>query len=193
MKRVNVKWLVSVGMLSSIAYLLMLLEFPIPPFPPFLKVDFSDIPALIATFVSGPVAGIVVQLLKNTLNYFMTGSETGIPVGHLSNIIAGVTFILTAYFVYQKYNTKKGMTYGLGAATALMAILMCFVNYYLILPAYTLLLNAPALSAEETRQLIVAGVLPFNIIKGVIVSLVFILIFDKMRLWLDRQSKLIRA
>ena len=71
MKKFSVKAMVSIGMLSSISYVLMLLNFPLPPFPKFLMVDFSDIPALIAALIFGPVAGILVEFLKNTLDYFI--------------------------------------------------------------------------------------------------------------------------
>lgn len=103
----NTKTLVTVGMLSTIAYVLMLLNFPIPPFPSFLLIDFSDIPALIASLVFGPVAGIFVELIKNILDYFMKGSPTGVPVGHIANFAAGIIFILPTWYVYTKLKTKK--------------------------------------------------------------------------------------
>lgn len=188
MKKVSVKWIVTVGMLSSIAYILMLLKFPIPPFPAFLKIDFSDIPALIAALILGPMAGILVELIKNVLDYFMTGSETGIPVGHIANFVAGITYILPTYYIYQRFKTKKGMTYGLIFGTFVMAILMSVLNYYVILPAYTFFLNFPAMSAVETRQMIVAGILPFNIVKGIVVTIVFILLFNRMHGWINKQT-----
>ncbi|WP_301281715.1 ECF transporter S component [Lysinibacillus capsici] len=89
MKKLNIKSMVAIGMLSSISYVLMLLNFPIPPFPQFLMIDFSDIPALIAALIFGPAAGILVELIKNILDYFMTGSATGVPVGHIANFAAG--------------------------------------------------------------------------------------------------------
>ena len=88
MKKFSVKALVAIGMLSSISYVLMLLNFPLPPFPNFLMIDFSDIPALIAALIFGPVAGILVELFKNILDYFMTGSATGVPVGNIANFVA---------------------------------------------------------------------------------------------------------
>lgn len=189
MKKVSVKWLVTVGMLSSIACVLMLLEFPLPLLPTFLKVDFSDVPALFAAIVSGPLAGVVVQLLKNTINYLMTGSETGIPIGHFSNFISGISFILPAYFIYQKYRTKKAMAYGLAAGTVIMVAVMCVANYYVVIPAFGLFTGLDALTAEtQLRQLVVAGILPFNIVKGVAISIVFVLLFSKMNNWLQRQA-----
>lgn len=187
MKNLTVKAIVLIGMMSSISYILMLLEFPLPPFPNFLKVDFSDIPALITALILGPGAGILVEFVKNVLDYFMTGSETGVPVGHISNFVAGVLFIVPAYYIYQKLRTNKGMTFALIAATVIMSLIMSVLNYFVFLPLYTMFLNFPAMSAQEARQMIVAGILPFNIVKGVIISIVFMLLFAKMGAWIAKQ------
>lgn len=188
MKRFSVKALVSIGMLSSIAYVLMLLNFPLPPFPQFLMIDFSDIPALIAALIFGPLAGILVELFKNVLDYFMTGSATGVPVGHISNFIAGILFVLPTYYVYNKLKSRKGMTFGLVAGTVIMAVVMSILNFFIILPAYTFFLNAPAMSAPEMRTMIVTGILPFNIVKGLIITTVFMLIFARMSTWINKQG-----
>ena len=180
--------MVAVAMLSSIAYVLMLLNFPIPPFPAFLKIDFSDLPALIGALVFGPMAGIMIELLKNVLDYFMTGSETGIPVGHFANFMSGIIFILPTYYVYNKIKSKKGMTVGLIIGSVSMALVMSVLNYFVLLPAYTFFLNMPAMSGPEIRSYIVAGVLPFNVIKGIVMSLAFMLLFSKMGTWIQKQQ-----
>ncbi|MGM0776748.1 MAG: ECF transporter S component [Bacillota bacterium] len=190
MKKLNIKSMVAIGMLSSISYVLMLLNFPIPPFPQFLMIDFSDIPALIAALIFGPAAGILVELIKNILDYFMTGSATGVPVGHIANFAAGILFVLPTYYVYSKLKTKKGMTFGLVIGTMVMAVIMSVLNYVVILPAYTFFLNFPAMSAPEMRTMIVTGILPFNILKGIIISIVFMLIFARMRTWVEKQAVL---
>lgn len=182
-QKLNVKAFVSIGMLSSIAYLLMLLNFPLPPFPNFLFVDFSDIPALIAALIFGPVAGILVEFFKNVLNYLATGSATGIPVGHIANFIAGVLFILPVYYIYNKVNTKKGMTFALIAGTLTMAVMMSLLNYLFILPAYTALLGFP-----DMRNYVVPAILPFNIIKGAMMSAIFMLLFIRMQSWINKLS-----
>ncbi|EKN69641.1 hypothetical protein BABA_09451 [Neobacillus bataviensis LMG 21833] len=182
-KKISVKAYVSIGMLSSIAYLLMLLNFPLPLFPNFLFVDFSDIPALIATLIFGPIAGILVEFFKNVLNYIATGSPTGIPVGHIANFLAGIVFILPTYFVYNKLKTKKGMTIGLIAGTVIMAVVMSILNYFIILPAYTVLMGFP-----DMRNLVVPAILPFNILKGVMMSFIFMLLFIKMQTWINKFS-----
>jgi len=180
-KNTKVKVMVSIGMLSSIAYLLMLLNFPLPLFPNFLFVDFSDIPALIAALIFGPIAGILVELFKNVLNYVATGSQTGIPVGHIANFLAGIVFILPTYFVYNKLKTKKGMTMALIVGTVTMAGVMSVLNYFFILPAYTVLMGFP-----DMRNLVVPAVLPFNILKGVIMSAIFMLLFIRMQAWINK-------
>lgn len=186
-KKFSVKALVGIGMLSSLSYVLMLLNFPLPPFPGFLMVDFSDIPALIGALIFGPMAGVMIELLKNILHYFMTGSATGVPVGQIANFIAGVVFILPTYYIYQKLNSKKGMTAALIVSTIIMAMLMSVLNYFVILPAYTFFLNAPAMSAPETRELVVMGILPFNLVKGLMITTIFMLLFTRMFAWIHNQ------
>ncbi|MEW9110899.1 ECF transporter S component [Cytobacillus gottheilii] len=189
MKKLNVKAYVAIGMLSSIAYVLMLLNFPLPPFPNFLMIDFSDIPALIAALIFGPLAGILVELFKNILDYFMTGSATGVPVGHISNFLAGILFVLPVYYIFNRLKSKKGMTIGLISGSIIMAIMMSVLNYIVILPAYTFFLNFPAMSAPEMRTMVVTGILPFNIIKGLLIAAVFMLIYSKMSVWITKQSQ----
>jgi riboflavin transporter len=182
-KKMNVKAYVSIGMLSSIAYLLMLLNFPLPLFPNFLFVDFSDIPALIAALIFGPIAGILVEFFKNVLNYLATGSQTGIPVGHIANFLAGIVFVLPTYYVYNKLKTKKGMTLALVVGTITMAVIMSILNYIIILPAYTVLMGFP-----DMRNLVVPAILPFNILKGVMMSFIFMLLFIRMQSWIHKFS-----
>lgn len=80
------------------------------------------------------------------------------------------------------------MTFGLVIGTMVMAVIMSVLNYLVILPAYTFFLNFPAMSAPEMRTMIVTGILPFNIIKGLIISFVFMLIFTRMRTWVEKQA-----
>jgi riboflavin transporter len=182
-RKMNVRAYVSIGMLSSIAFLLMLIQFPLPLFPKFLFVDFSDIPALIATLIFGPIAGILVEFFKNVLNYIQTGSFTGIPVGHIANFAAGIVFILPTHFVYNRLKTRKGMTIALIAGTAIMAVIMSILNYFFILPAYTALMDMP-----DMRNLVVPFILPFNILKGVMMSVIFMLLFIRMQAWINKNT-----
>jgi len=193
MKSLNIRTFVAVSVFSAGAYLLMMLNFPLPPFPHFLLVDFSDIPALVAALLYGPLAGVSVELLKNVLNYFLVGSATGVPIGQLANFTAGVAFLLPVSYIYRKAASKKGMFLGLAAGTAAMALVMSVLNYYVFLPAYTLFLGAPAMSAPETKALVISAILPFNAAKGGLMAVVFMLLFLRLRPWLQKQAVARRA
>ncbi|PLT34836.1 ECF transporter S component [Bacillus sp. V5-8f] len=188
MNHSKVRKLVSLAMLGSISYALMLLNFPFPGLPTFLLIDFSDIPALIAALIFGPVAGIIVEFIKNLLDWVMTGSLTGIPVGHIANLLAGVLFILPTYLVYKKLSSKRGMTFGLISGTLTMASLMSVLNYYVFLPAYTIFMGWESMSSQEARQFITTAILPFNILKGILITVVFMLLFSKLQPWLNKQT-----
>lgn len=178
---------VTVGMLSTIAYLLMMLDFPFPGFPTFLQIDFSDVPALIAAIVFGPAAGIMVEVIKNVLHYLIQGSATGVPVGEISNFIAGTIFIIPTAVFFRRFRSMKGLFIGLTIGTLLMTIVMSILNYYVFMPAYTLFLNMPAMSQESLKQLVVAAILPFNLIKGVIVAILLAALISKIKTWLTNQ------
>ncbi|OCA83599.1 ECF transporter S component [Pradoshia sp. D12] len=185
----KIQKMVTIGMLGAIGYVLMIINFPFPGFPTFLQIDFSDIPALIAAIIFGPVAGILVELLKNILDYMMTGSDTGIPIGHFANFIGGVAFILPAYYFYKKIGTKRGMVYGLVGGTIVLALFMSLVNYFILLPSYSVLMNWN-MSGTEIRAMITTAIIPFNLIKGTLIAIVFMLLFTKMQGWFSKQSVL---
>ncbi|WP_062104777.1 ECF transporter S component [Bacillus niameyensis] len=187
MKNFSVRSFVLIGMLSSLSFILMMIKFPIPIFPSFLKVDFSDIPALIAAFTLGPVAAILVELFKNVLDYIASSSETGIPIGHLSNFASGILFVLPTYWIFNRFKAKWGLVVSLISATLFMSIIMSLLNYFAILPAYIKLLNWPAMSTSELRVMVVGGILPFNIVKGLIVTVVFVLLYSRLQHWLNKQ------
>ena len=114
--------MVIIAMLGSVATVLMQFNFPLPALPPFLKVDFGEIPAVLAVMTLGPVAGIAVELIKNLLHWFLSGSPTGVPVGEIANFTTGVLFILPIYYIFNKFRTAKGLIAGLIAGTVSMAV-----------------------------------------------------------------------
>lgn len=188
MKKLSLRSFVTIGMLSSLSFVLMLIKFPIPPFPPYLTVDFSDIPALIAAFLLGPMGAILVELFKNILDYLISGSPSGIPVGHLANFVAGIAFVLPTYFVYNRLKEKKGLIVSFIVGTLFMAVLMSILNYVAILPAYIVLLGGDPMTNSALRQLVVAAVLPFNVLKGLIVAALFLLLYSRLGKWLEKQT-----
>ena len=101
-KRVNVRYLTVTAMLSAVAYILMFLDFSVPFMPSFIKMDLSELPALIGSFAMGPLCGVIICLVKNVLHLFIT--STG-GVGELSNFILGVAFVLPAGLLYKHKKT----------------------------------------------------------------------------------------
>lgn len=188
MKTMKVQKLVTLAMLASVSYVLMLLNFPLPGFPVFLNLDFSEIPVLLAALLFGPGAAMLVEFIKNLLDAIMTGSLTALPVGHIANFIAGMLFVLPTYYIYKKMKSKKGMTVGLVAGTIAMAVLMSVLNYYVFLPAYTIFMGWTAMSGPDARQFVTTAILPFNLIKGVLITAVFMLIFTRMQTWFMKQT-----
>ncbi|MCF6136370.1 ECF transporter S component [Pseudalkalibacillus berkeleyi] len=181
--------MIAVSLMSSIAYVLMLLDFPFPGLPPFLKIDLSDVPALLSGIVFGPVAGITVEAIKNILHYGVQGSMTGVPVGQFANFIAGSLFIVPAAILFRKYRSKKGLTLGLLTGALTMTLMMALLNYVLILPAYTWFLNYDPMTSEMMTQLIITGITPFNLIKSTIVAGLFIMIYYKLSPYLNRMEQ----
>ena len=183
-KSLKLRSYVTIAMLGSIAAVLLMLNFPIPAlFPVFLEVDFSDIPALIAVLTMGPVAGILVELIKNVLNWIMMGAPTGVPVGQMANFATGILFILPVYYVFKKMPSAKGLIVGLVAGTISMAIGMAVLNYIAFIPMYAHFMGFQ-MDAYET---IVLGILPFNIVKGVMLLAIMVLLFRTMKTWIHSQ------
>lgn len=175
---------VTIAMLSSVSFVLMLFNFPLPWFPVFLQIDFSDVPALIAAVTMGPVAGILVELIKNVLDWIFSGTPTGVPVGHMANFMTGILFILPTYFIYKKFATMTGLLVGLIVGTLTMSIGMSVLNYVAFLPMYSYFLGWGSFDMYET---IVLGILPFNIIKGIMLIVIAVLLFRTMKVWIDNQ------
>ena len=100
----NIRKIAMTGMLSAVSAVLMFLSFSVPFMPPFIKLDFSELPALFAAFALGPVSGVIVCLVKNLVNVFYT--TTG-GIGELCNFLLGVSFVLPAGMLYMKKKTKK--------------------------------------------------------------------------------------
>lgn len=181
----NIMKLVVLALLSTVSLVLFFISFPLPLLPPYLKVDFSDVPALIAGLIFSPLAGVLVVFIKNAI-YFVASGATD-PIGVVANFIAGTLYIFPVAYLYHKYNGVKSIVAGLVIGTIGMAIMMSILNYVLILPAYAWLMG---MEMNETIKwaTVLGGVLPFNFIKGIIVSMLFVPLFIKLHQWIDQKS-----
>lgn len=182
--------LIILALLGTISLLLFFLNFPLPFLPPYLKVDFSDVPAVLAAFIFSPLAGVIVVAIKNILYFVVSGA--GDPIGVSANFLAGLLFTVPISLIYHK--RKKGVksiVSGLIAGTVVMAVGMSVLNYLIILPAYSMFMGWETMSDKTKLLLVVQGILPFNIIKGIVVGMLFVPLYIKMRSWIERkQSKL---
>ncbi|RAL23347.1 ECF transporter S component [Thermoflavimicrobium daqui] len=179
--------LIFLSLLGGSSFLVQYFEFPIPGLPAFLKIDFSEIPALIGAFIYGPVSGIIIEFLKNFLHFLFHGSETGaIPVGQLSNFLAGSVFVTLTYILSKKVQGLKGLLLGLSIATLITTILMSLANYFILFPLYSILINM-TLASPEKQAIVLYGIAPFNIIKGILIALIFIPLYRKISPYLSRQ------
>ena len=103
-KPVNIRYITVTAMLSAVAFILMFLDFSVPFMPGFIKMDISELPALIGAFSMGPACGVIVCLVKNLLHLLVT--TTG-GVGELSNFSLGAVFVLTAGLIYKKKKSRS--------------------------------------------------------------------------------------
>lgn len=162
------------GMLSALATILMFISFNVPLMPSFIKLDFSELPALIAAYALGPVGGLAVCLIKNLVN--LTFTQTG-GVGELSNFIIGALFVVPAGLVFKRWPTRKGALAGGLIGAAIMAALSVVTNYYIVYPVYTAFMPMDAIlgmyrvfnpNVETLWDALVWFNLPFTFVKGLI-------------------------
>ena len=118
-KTTNIRKLTGTAMLGAVAAVLMYMEFPIPIMPSFIKLDVSELPALLAAYAYGPVSGIAVCLIKNLIKLPSTSTAA---VGELFNFVMGALFVGVAGFVYKRSKTRRSALIGAGLGALIMAV-----------------------------------------------------------------------
>ena len=185
------------GMLTAAAVVLQYIEFAIPIMPSFIKLDFSDLPELIGAFAYGPIAGIVIALLKNLIH--MAVSQSGF-VGELSNFVLGAVFAGVAGLVYKKKQTKSGALFGGIAGAVCMAAVSVPLNYFVIYPLYYSVMGFPEQAILAMYQALLPGVksilgalfifnCPFTLVKGLISVGISMLIYKPLSPMLHGRHK----
>ncbi|CAM2753583.1 ECF transporter S component [Hathewaya histolytica] len=181
-QKLELSVLIKVSMLAVISLLLMQIELSLSfLFPEFLKIDLSDIPALFGGFALGPIAGVLILLLKNLLHGILM-TKTAF-IGEVANFSVGVFLIYISSHIYIKNRSKKGAILGLLTGTIVMALVAGIMNYYIFMPAYANLYGVSVDSfvkmaskvngnVNSFKSLIYWSIIPFNLLKGFIVSLV---------------------
>ena len=185
----RIRMLTTTAMLGAFAGVLMLLEFPLSFIaPPFYKIDVSEVPVMIGTFAFGPVQGVVIELIKILIKLVLKGTSTGF-IGDLANFIVGCTMVIPAGIIYQRRKTKRSAITGMAVSTLLMAVAGVFLNAYVMIPLYSAFMPIEQIVeagkaiipwVNDTLTFCLFCVLPFNVIKGVIVSVIVALIYKPL-------------
>lgn len=181
-----------VGMFSAIAAILMLFEIPLFFAPGFYKLDFSELPILVGTFAFGPAAGVMMEFIKILLKLVMKGTSTAF-VGELANFAVGCSFVLTASVIYDFKKTKKTAIISCIGGTLVLTVFGTAFNALYLLPAFAKLYGMPleailAMGAEVNPlcnansivSFVVVCVAPLNLIKGVLNSVVVLLVYKPL-------------
>ena len=182
----SIRAMTATALLSALSCVLMYLEFSVPLVPSFIKMDFSDLPALIASYAYGPLAGVLVALVKNVVHLPVT--TTGCA-GELANFLLCAAYVVPAGCVYYFARNKKGALIGALAGSVCMALLSLPVNYYITYPVYTNFLPMEAIlgmykalnpAVTDLWSALLLFNLPFNFFKGVVIAGVTFVIYKKI-------------
>ncbi len=184
----SVRYLTVTAMLSAIAFVLMFFDFSIPVLiPNFIKMDLSDLPALVGSFSMGPLCGVLVCLVKNLLH--LTITSTG-GVGELSNFVLGAVFVLPAGLVYKVKKNRSGALIGSLAGAVVMALISIPSNYFFVYPfyynfmskdmvlaAYQVIAAGFGFEVKDILQCLIYFNAPFTFVKGLLSVVVTFLIY----------------
>lgn len=183
----NLRFIATVGVLAAIASILRYIETPLPLLPAFLKIDFSNIPALIGGFALGPWAGAAILLIKNLL--YLPVTQTG-GVGELADFICSLTLVLPAALIYQQSRKRSGALWGMALGTLCMSFIGGpAMNYYVLLPLYEKLMPIDAIlkmaaaanpAINSVWAYILYAVVPFNLFKSVVICVITYLLYKPL-------------
>ena len=182
----SVRTISMTAMLSAVAYLLAFVEFPVPLSPSFARMDLSDFPALIGAFAFGPISGLLIELVKNTLQ-LMTTSTGGI--GEIANFLMGASYVVTAGVIYKRHKTKKTALLACITASFVMGAAAALANYFILLPLFESFMPLDQLIASFAEFLpfihtkldvVLFNAFPFNLLKGLVIGGVTMLIYKRL-------------
>ena len=188
-----------IAMFSAIAAVLHIVDIPLFFAPSFYKLDFSELPVMICAFYMGPVAGVTCEFVKIVLKLLIKGTSTAF-VGDLANFLVGCSFVLPAAICYQATLSKKGAVLSLALGTAVMSVFGSMFNAWYLIPKFSELFGMPmdaiismgtAVNSAITSlpTLVLFAVVPFNIVKGVLVSVLTMLLYKRVEKVFFRRKK----
>lgn len=185
--RLSIRTMTSVAVLSAVAFVLAFYEFPVPLSPSFARMDLSDYPALIGAFAFGPLAGILIELVKNLLGLISTA--TG-GIGELANFLMGASYVATAGLIYRHHKTKRTALLGGIIGSIVMGIIAALTNYFILLPLFEQFMPLDQVIASfgefipfiKTKlDVVLYNAFPFNVLKGLVITLFTMLVYKRIR------------
>ncbi len=182
------RYLAVTAMLSAVATVLMYIEIAVPFMPSFIKLDLSDLPALIGSFAMGPVYGVAIAAIKNIIHLLVSSSG---GVGELSNFLLNAVFVLPAGLIYMKHKNKKGAIIGAMTGAVAMAVLSVPINYFIVYPVYTAFMPMetiikmyqvidPKIQDGNLLQCLVTFNMPFTFLKAILSVIVTFIVYKPL-------------
>lgn len=187
----STKNMIRVSLLVAISFIFRLVDFPLPLFPDFLKMDLSDIPAIIAVFSVGVWAGVIVELLKNFLVFIM-GMSSSAGIGELANFLVGIAYTVPLGIFYYRYNGSKKLLKSLIIGSIGMVFFASVLNYFMFIPLFANFYGMPISKLvqmygklnpliNDLKTVIIYCIVPWNIIKAIVISLLGAKLYDVVK------------
>lgn len=190
MKNTATSIIAKVAVLGAVAFVIMLAEIPLPFFPPFYKLDFSEVVVLMGGFALGPLPAVAIEALKIILNLMFTGTMTAY-IGEIANFLIGLSFVLPAVIIYHRNKTRQNAIRGLLIGSVCLIVVGALLNGFVLLPAYSYFYHMPmdaligmgsALipAIKDRLTFVLFATAPFNLIKAVVTSLLTIALYKRI-------------
>ena len=186
----KVKTIAFVGLMGAVSAVLMLFRFPIPFMPPFMSFDLSGLMEMMGGFMFGPFAAVCIIIVKILLQLVIQGSFS-LGTGELQGFILSCSYVLPALLIYHRHKTKKMAAAGMAVGTVVVSVVAVFTNLYMIIPFYANLSGMTmndfvgmCTAVNPGLQIVahnaVVGILPFNLIKAGVNSVVTFIVYKRL-------------
>ena len=188
--KTSIRYMARIAVLTAIASVMMLFEFPLWFAPGFYKLDVSELVILMGGFAMGPTAAVLIEFLKNLINILLNGTDTAY-IGEFANFITGCAFVVPAALIYKYHKNKKGALISMVAGSLSLMVIGSLLNYFVLIPAFSRFYNLPIENiidmgaavnplVSDLKTLVVCAVAPFNLVKGIICSSLAMLLYKRV-------------
>ena len=188
--KTSIRYIARIAVLTAIASVMMLFEFPLWFAPGFYKLDVSELVILMGGFAMGPTAAILIEFLKNLINILLNGTDTAY-IGEFANFITGCAFVVPAALIYKYHKNKKGAIISMIVGSLSLALIGSLLNYFVLIPAFSRLYNMEMEAiigmgaavnplVSDLKTLVIFAVAPFNLVKGIVCSTLAMLLYKRV-------------